>query len=191
MDFRKALGGPDNLLLIIVGGVALLYVATGANAWADEKWGRGAGAASGAAGLLKGGKLVGKKEGYEEGFNTFNPALHLDEVIRYQGPGRGIANTVTQGIAAGVTTAVVNQGVDYAMANLPQWPGSKTLDPTPPPPPLAYQQQIVDPRDEPAAKGPKLPQDWWVDGQGRYRDGNNRVASDDRRRDTLRQQKRQ
>jgi hypothetical protein len=189
MDLKKALGGADNMLLLIVGGVALVYVATGANAWAEEKWGRGAGAASGAAGLLKGGKLVGKREGFEEGYNTFNPSLHIDEVIRYRGPGRGMVDNIATGVTAGVTTAVVNQGVDYAMSRLPQWPGS---DPEPAPP-LQLQQQAPDPREPspPRTTGPRLPADWWIDDQGRFRDENNRVASDDRRKESLKRERRQ
>jgi hypothetical protein len=173
MDLRKAFGGADNLLIIIVGGVALLYVATGANAWAEEKWGRGAGAASGAAGLLKSGKLVGKKEGWEEGFNTYNPKLHVADVIGYQGPGSGIAGGIAQGVTAGVATAVVSQGVDYAMSRLPQWPSDEQI----PPPPSA-----------PEPQQPSLPEGWRIDGQGRFRDETGRVASNDRRRDALRRE---
>jgi len=191
MDLKKALGGADNLLLLIVGGVALVYVATGANAWAEEKWGRGAGAASGAAATLKGGKLIGKREGWmegeEDGFKRGywlpNPAISMEQ------RGRGMVDNIATGVTAGVTTAVVNQGVDYAMSRLPQWPGS---DPEPAPP-LQLQQQAPDPREPspPRTTGPRLPADWWIDDQGRYRDENNRVASDDRRKETLRKERRQ
>ena len=132
---------------------------------------------------------MGKREGFEEGYNTFNPSLHIDEVIRYRGPGRGMVDNIATGVTAGVTTAVVNQGVDYAMSRLPQWPGS---DPEPAPP-LQLQQQAPDPREPspPRTTGPRLPADWWIDEQGRFRDENNRVASDDRRKESLKRERRQ
>jgi hypothetical protein len=171
MDLKQALGGPDNLLLIGIAGLAMVYVATGPNAWAEEKWGRGASAAAGAAGLVKSGKLIGKKEGWEEGYGTFNPKLHLDEIVRYQGPARSIANTVAHGVA----DAAVSRGVDLALSKLPQWPA-------PEPPPLQLQQPAAA-AVKPA--GPPLPKGWRVDGRGRFRDQSGRVASDERRMKAL------
>ena len=159
MDPRKAFGGADNLLLIGIAGLAMVYVATGPNAWAEEKWGRGASAAAGAAGLVKSGKLIGRKEGWDDGYGTFNPALHLEEVIRYQGPGRSIAN------------AAVSRSAGLAVEALPQWPA---------PEPLQLQQPAM---GEPP--GPPLPRGWRVDGRGRFRDENGRIASDERRIKTL------
>jgi hypothetical protein len=136
-------GREDDLLLIVIGAIALGYVATGVNAWAEDKWTRAAGGTTGALAFLKTGKLAGKRkghqEGWDQGFNTLNPALHLDELVSFDG-GRGgqqfdsgfrggrpdapnmaqrmagaVAGRVVQGVAQGVAEQAVGVGVDYAM----------------------------------------------------------------------------
>jgi hypothetical protein len=160
MNIRAILGGPDNLILLAIGGMAMVYVATGEGAWSDKKWGRAVGAASSAVGLLKSGKLIGKKEGWDEGYNTLNPALHVEEIVRYQGPS-----------VAGIVASEVASGVVEKALTMPGLPRSGPKD-----------NKRHEERSEPKAKAePKLPDGWRIDERGRFRDRGGRVASDERR----------
>jgi len=192
MDFRKALGGPDNLILLAISGLALIYVTTGKDAWSDQKWARAAGAASGAVGLLKSGKLIGRQEGWDEGYNTLNPALHVEEIVRFGAPP----------VVSGVINAGADRVASLAVEQLQGiWPGE---DETPKPRLSGDEtEQLLresfteaidagevsrvtpDPRDQ-RQKHPRLPSGWRIDSKGRFRDSSDRVASDERRRRTLR-----
>jgi hypothetical protein len=174
MDFRKALGGPDNLILLAISGLALIYVTTGKDAWSDQKWARAAGAASGAVGLLKSGKLIGKKEGWmegeEDGFQRGywlpNPAISMEQ------RGRGMVDNIATGVTSGVINAGADRVASLAVEQLQGiWP---TAEPAPPA------------SEDEAPKPPRLPAGWRIDSKGRFRDRQGRIASDERRRRTLR-----
>ena len=86
MDLRQLKSAPDQLVLLGIGILALIYVGTGPRAWAEDRWATAAGAAAGAIGMLKSGQLIGRKEGWDEGYNTLNPSLHVEDIIAYTGP---------------------------------------------------------------------------------------------------------
>lgn len=182
-------GTDQDVVIVLIIGLAMAYIATGR--WAAERWREAAGVAGPAAGGILYGKKKGEKDGWERGYNTLNPELHVDEIIaRRSGVGGQIASTVAQGVVAGVAGAAVDHAVGFAVdrftEQLPQWPGS--TEPAPPPvmpPPLQLQQQ-VDPR-EAKPPGPMLPKGWRVDSRGRFRDRRGRIASDTRRIETLKQ----
>jgi hypothetical protein len=180
MDFRKALGGPDNLILLAISGLALVYVTTGKDAWSDQKWARAAGAASGAVGLLKSGKLIGRQEGWDEGYNTLNPALHVEEIVRFGAPP----------VVSGVINAGADRVASLAVEQLQGiWPGEDETGPdvgqVRADLAKAHRKLVAEGKMEPLA-GPELPSGWRIDSKGRFRDQQGRIASDERRRRTLR-----
>ena len=172
----------DGLVVGIV-GLALLYVGTGG--WVEQRGKEAAATAGPAAGTLIWGKRKGEKEGFEKGYRTFNPELHVDEIIQArQGP--GIAGRLADGVVNGVADAVVERAADTALDQLAGiWPGSddKKHKKEPRKPPKIDLQQQADPRD---ARPVKLPDGWHFDHDGRVRDKRGRFASEERRRRALR-----
>ena len=164
MDLRQFKSAPDQLVLVGIGLLALVYVGTGPKAWREERWATAAGAAAGAVGMLKSGQLIGRKEGWDEGYNTLNPNLHVADIIAYTGPDA--------------------EPVPFPEAEIQQPDPRGTL---------GFEIQQPAPRVESlgfpirqsALRPASLPRNWWIDDRGRFRDGSNRIASDERRLATL------
>lgn len=171
----------DGLILGIV-GLALLYVASGG--WVEQRWKEAAATAGPAAGTLIWGKRKGERDGFEKGYRTFNPELHVDEII--QARDRSIAGQLADGVVNGVAGALVERATDTALDQLQGiWPGSDDNE-KPRKPPKLELQQPVDPREP---KRVKLPDGWHFDEHGRVRDRRGRFASEERRQRMLRKQR--
>ena len=166
-------GREDDALIIALAAGALLYIGTGVNAWAEEKWARAGGGVGSGAALLKIGKTAGRKDGFEDGYWTENPKLRRG--------GDGAAG-FGAAVAGGVASAAANRAIDAAAERF-----FSTPEPPPAPLPVAPLPAPA-PKPEPAASHP-LPDGWWLDGKGRYRDKNNRIANDRRRVATLKRQR--
>jgi hypothetical protein len=179
MNRRFDITDPNTAVAAIV---VLCMVYIGSQRWAKSAWAEAAGTGGTAAIGIIAGKWKGKREGFEEGEEDgFNRG--------YWTPNPGITTEQRIGITQSVASAVLDRGVDYALDKLPRWPTSEPAAPSAPPA-LQLQQQASDPRDAKPV-GPRLPQGWRIDGKGRFRDENKRIASDDRRREALRKEGRQ
>jgi hypothetical protein len=131
----------DGVIVLII-ALALGFVAS--QGWRESAWVQAAGTAGPAAGGVIYGKRKGEKEGWEKGFNTLNPALHVDEILSLQQSGfRGdgpdepglveqMAGRVVQGVAAGVAEQVVDAGVEQVMERFaPEPEVMPVVDPAP------------------------------------------------------------
>ena len=190
MDLRQFKSAPDQLVLVGIGLLALIYVGTGPKAWAEERWATAAGAAAGAIGMLKSGQLIGRKEGWDEGYNTLNPKLHVADIIAYTGPAAEPepAPEPAPELDAWDRLAATKDWLgDWYSTSDPQQP-----DPDPrgalgsePQQPASRVESLGFPIQQPAPHPSPLPRGWWIDDRGRFRDRSNRIASDERRLSTL------
>lgn len=103
-------GREDDLLLVILGALAVLYVGTGEGRWSEAKWQRAGGGLAAALALTKVGKMSGEHEGFAKGFTTYNPELHVDELITKALGDR--SDTAIGGVVRGAARGVVGYGVD-------------------------------------------------------------------------------
>ena len=68
----------DDLLLVTIAVLAMIYIGTGEGAWSRQRWIEGGTGFGFAVSLVTGRKLGerrGFRRGYRSGFNTYNPAL--------------------------------------------------------------------------------------------------------------------
>jgi hypothetical protein len=86
MDLREFKYAPDQAILGGIGLIALVYVGTGPTAWSEGKWQNAVSGAMGAVAALKAGQLIGRKEGWDDGYNTLNPALRVEEMAAFTLP---------------------------------------------------------------------------------------------------------
>lgn len=178
MDLRQFKSAPDQLVLVGIGLLALVYVGTGPKAWREERWATAAGAAAGAVGMLKSGQLIGRKEGWDEGYNTLNPNLHVADIIAYTGPDAEpvpFPEAEIQQPDPRGTLGFEIQQPDLRVDSL----GFEIQQPAPRVESLGF------PIRQSALRPASLPRNWWIDDRGRFRDGSNRIASDERRLATL------
>lgn len=122
-------GTDQDLLILAIVAAAGIYIATGGGA--NERWKQATQTGGPAAAALYYGKRKTQKaaqKGFEEGFNTLNPELHVEELMGlnqsgFRGNGQpdapGLAKRVASGVASGVATAaaaeMIDRGIDYAV----------------------------------------------------------------------------
>jgi hypothetical protein len=181
-------GTDQEPLILLILALAIGFVAS--QGWRESAWAQAAATAGPAAGGVIYGKKKGERQGFEEGedrgfergYWTPNPAITPEE--RGGGIVARVADNMAQGVVSGVTGAVADRAADMAVEQLQGiWPSGEDDQPAPSP----ELQQQHDPREVRRAK-PKLPDGWRIDGRGRIRDNHGRIASDERRRRSLRGQ---
>lgn len=156
----------DGLIIGIV-GLALLYVGTGG--WVADRWKEAASTAGPAAAGLIFGKRKGEKEGFEHGYNTYNPRLHIDELLG----GRGVADAVGGAVAGAVADQVADAAIDHIAGALPDFGDVDPIDPR-----SAFTGKQDKGREKRKQRGKdELPPGWHRDEAGHLRDEHGRYAS--------------
>ena len=142
-------GREDDALLLLLGALAVLYVGTGEGRWGEAKWQRAGGGLAAALALTKVGKMSGEQAGFDKGFTTYNPDLHVDELVAKALGKR--SDTALGGAVRGLARGAVGYGLDQ------------------------LQERIAPPV---AATTEQLPPGWTRDETGALRDEHGRYASE-------------
>lgn len=116
----------DGLIVTIL-ALAVGFVAS--QNFREEAWVKAASTAGPASGTLLWAKKkeekeveVAKKKAYDEGFNTINPALRVEEIIeKARGPAMMVGGAVAAGVATAVAQEAASRGVDYAVEEAQDW----------------------------------------------------------------------
>ena len=110
---------------LIVGILCLALGYIGSQGWKDEAWIKAGTTGGPAAATLLWGKTKQEKEaeearkrGWDEGFNTFNPELHVDELIeKRQSP----AATIGKAVARKAAETAIDVAADQALDRVQSW----------------------------------------------------------------------
>lgn len=163
----KLLGRDDDLLLAVGAAVlgvgAVVYIATAVTAEAQRRWEKVANGAKevialsaaggGAIGMMSGlpvgrkkAKEDGRKEGFNEGFWTTNPAISVDERLNARelgraarGGGSAVVTAIGSGVAAGVSGVVASSIMDRFSPG----PSTETLAAPPAPPSAGLKERLL------------------------------------------------
>lgn len=137
-------GTDHDVLIVGIIAAAGVFIALGRGA--VDRWEKAVATAGPPAAALYYGKRRVQQEGakkFREGFETFNPELHVDELINSReiaraarGGGSGVASMVAGGVMAGVAQGVSTAAAEHITERFsPRGPSAESLPPEPPAPP--------------------------------------------------------
>lgn len=152
-------GSNDGLVIVIV-ALAVAYVGSGG--WTEKRWKEAVATA---------GPVVGALIGYRRGFNTYNPALHVDELVKAAAPQAGAA-----------VEQVVNDRIGDPMARQILAPVAGELAERLADQAISKARDVIDPRGIFSVgedQALSLPPGWSRDEHGHLRDEHGRYASED------------
>ena len=138
-------GTDHDVLILAIVGAAGVFIALGRGA--VDRWEKAVATAGPPAAALYYGKRRVQQEGakkFREGFETFNPELHVGDLVAARDAGRdargggsGVASMVASGVMAGVAQGVSSAAAEHISERLkPRGPSAESLPPAPPQLPL-------------------------------------------------------
>lgn len=152
-------GTNDGMVIVIV-VLAAAYVGTGG--WSEKRWKEAVATA---------GPVVGALIGYRRGFNTYNPALHVDELVKAAAPRAGDA---VEGLVGDrIDNPTARRMIAPLAGELAEMAADRAIDKV---------RDVIDPRGIFAVGEVdelQLPPGWSRDENGHIRDEHGRYASED------------
>lgn len=163
MKLSDVIPGDRDALVLGVVAVSLLYVGTGG--WSDKRWQQA---------LTVGGPAVAWLTGYKRGFNTYNPALHVDELVKAAAPRAGDA--IEDLVGDRIDNPTVSRLIAPLAGELAGAATGRAID--------ELRALVGDPRGifavgEAAGSPLTLPPGWHRDEHGHLRDEHGRYASEE------------